>query len=78
LWKKYAKDDIEENIEVLELANLISNFGMQKIDSLHIACAAIAKCDWFLTTDDKILRRSGKITNIRIDDPIGFIKEVLS
>lgn len=78
LWKKYAKEDIEENIEVIDFANLINQFGIQKIDSLHIACAIFAKCDYFLTTDDKILGKSDKIKNINLNDPIGFIKEVLS
>jgi len=78
LWKKYAKEDIEENIEVIDFANFINQFGIQKIDSLHIACAIFAKCDYFLTTDDKILGKSDKIKNINLNDPIGFIKEVLS
>jgi hypothetical protein len=78
LWKKYAKEDIEENSEVIDIANFINQFGIQKIDSLHIACAIFAKCDYFLTTDDKILGKSDKIKNINLNDPIGFIKEVLS
>lgn len=77
-WKKYAEDDIEESIAVLEAAYSLSQYGIQRIDSLHIACAIIANCDYFLSTDDKILGKSGKIMNIKINDPIGFIKEVLS
>lgn len=77
LWKKYAKEDIEESIEVLDIANFVSQFAIQRIDSLHIACATIAKCDYFLTTDDKILGKSDKIINIKVNDPIGFIKEAL-
>jgi hypothetical protein len=77
-WKKYAITDIEETNQLLERANSLNQFGFQNIDSLHIACAIIAKCDYFLTTDDKILNKSNKITDIDITDPIGFIKEVLS
>ena len=77
-WKKYALQDIEENPELLKTANLLNQIGIQKIDSLHIACAVFAKCDYFLTTDDKILQRADQIGSIKTNDPIGFIKEVLS
>ena len=52
--------------------------GIRKIDSLHIACAIFAKCEYFLTTDDKILKRAKLVADINVNDPIGFIKEVLS
>jgi len=83
-WKKYAILDIEENPELLKIANLLDQIGIQKIDSLHVACAVFAKCDYFLTTDDKILKRADQcltpsaIDSIKINDPIGFIKEVIS
>ena len=76
-WKKYAIEDIEENSDVIEQANFLNQFGLQKIDSLHIACAITAKCDYYLTTDDNILNKSNKIAGIKIADPIEFIKEVL-
>jgi hypothetical protein len=76
-WKRYAIEDVAENPEVLEAANLLNRIGIQKIDSLHLGCAIYSKCDYFLTTDDGLLRHSDQITNIKINDPIGFIKEVL-
>jgi hypothetical protein len=36
------------------------------------------KCDYFLTTDDKVLKRNNQISDIHVTDPIAFIKEVLS
>ena len=75
-WKKYAITDIEESNPLLERANSLNRFGFKKIDALHIACAIVATCDYCLTTDDKILNKSSKITDINITDPIGFIKEV--
>lgn len=77
-WKKYAAQDIQESPELIKTANLLNQKGLQKIDSLHIACAIFAKCEYFLTTDDKILQREKVIDDININDPIGFIKEVLS
>jgi predicted nucleic acid-binding protein len=75
-WKKYATEDIQENSALIEKAKLLNKKGLQKIDSLHIACAILAKCEYFLTTDDKILKRAKLINDINVDDPIGFIKEV--
>lgn len=76
-WKKYAIDYIEANSDIIEKAIFFSQLGLQKIDSLHIACAIAAKCEYCLTTDDKILNKSSKVSEIKITDPIGFIKEVL-
>ena len=77
-WKKYSIQDVEENIEIIKIANTLHQIGIGKIDSLHIACASFSKCDYFLTTDDKILHQAVNINFIRIDDPIGFIKEFLT
>jgi len=77
-WKKYATVDIGEESDVLEKANLLNEEGLKNLDSLHVACAIIAKCNYFLTTDDKVLKRENRTTEVRITDPIGFIKEVLS
>ena len=76
-WKSYAKEDIEENKELLELAAKVRHHGIKKFNSLHLACALQAKVDYFLTTDDGILKKSLIIENVKVIDPIGFIKEVL-
>jgi len=77
-WKRYAEIDIQESPELLKAAALLGAHGFQKIDCLHIACAILSECEYFLTTDDGILKRGKVLDNIKIDDPIGFIKEVLS
>ena len=70
--------DIHESHELIEMANSLNKKGFPKIDSLHLACAIVSKCKYFLTTDDKILKLSTAVNEININDPIGFIKEVLS
>jgi hypothetical protein len=76
-WAKYAQEDKVENKEILDLAQTIQGCGMKKIDSLHIACAINAGADYFLTTDDLILKKSKYIESIKVTDPIGFVKEEL-
>lgn len=77
-WRKYAFQDIDESAGLLKIASSINQTGIQKIDSLHIACAIQSKCDYFLTTDDKVLKRNNQISDNHVTDPIAFIKEVLS
>jgi predicted nucleic acid-binding protein len=76
-WKKYAITDVEENTNIINTAILLNNKGLQKMDSLHIACAIFAKADYFLTTDDKVNKKASAIANIKIADPIDFIKQAL-
>jgi len=77
-WKQYAIDDIEESPKVIDIAKQLNKKGLKKMDSLHIACAIAARCKYFLTTDDNILKKTKEIEQIKIDDPIGFIKEIFS
>jgi len=75
-WRQYAIEDIIEDEEVLHAAGEVQEVGIKNIDSLHIACAIQAGADYFLTTDDGILKKAALVQGVRITDPIGFIKEV--
>lgn len=77
-WRKYAIEDAVESKEVLCVAEMLQEKGVKKIDSLHLACAIKAGSDYFLTTDDGVLRKATLIQGIKVTDPIGFIKEVLA
>lgn len=76
-WRKYAVEDIVESEQVLGMARMLQEQGVKPIDSLHISCAIHASSDYFLTTDDGILKKTTLIQRIKVTDPIGFIKEVL-
>jgi len=75
-WHSYSCDDIIEDEELVEIAAKLNQQGIKKIDSLHIACAIKANADFFLTTDDGVLKKASIVKDIKITDPIGFIKEV--
>nr|MBU2747550.1 type II toxin-antitoxin system VapC family toxin [Acidithiobacillus montserratensis] len=75
-WRKYAQIDIQEEAEVILQANILYQLGLKKMDALHIACASIAKADYFLTTDKGILKKAVVVDMVSIKDPIDFIKEV--
>ncbi|MDA3800052.1 MAG: PIN domain protein [Kiritimatiellae bacterium] len=76
-WGKYAIVDISESKELLHYAKMFLKCGFKKYDSLHIACAIIGNAEYFVTTDDGILRKSNLVEDIQLIDPIGFIKEVI-
>ena len=75
-WRSYAVEEVVENEDVLHVAAMLLERGIKKIDALHIACAIQAGAEYFLTTDDGILKKATLVQDVRVTDPIGFIKEV--
>ena len=75
-WKKYAIRDVEEGPSILKRGSDLIRVGLRPKDALHVACAIEAECEYFLTTDDKILNKDITIVELKITDPIGFIKEI--
>ena len=73
-WKSLAVIDIEENEIILKKAKELMKIGLKSKDALHIACAIEGKAEYFLTTEDKILKKGKHIKEIKIIDPLEFIK----
>jgi predicted nucleic acid-binding protein len=71
-WREVASVDVSENDQIVKLADKISITGVKPKDALHLACAIHAECEYFITTDAKILNK--KIDGIKLIDPIEFIK----
>ncbi|MCL2832242.1 MAG: hypothetical protein FWD78_03645 [Treponema sp.] len=46
--------------------------NIKRKDALHIACALKAECEYFLTTDKKLLNK--KIFDLKIINPLDFIQ----
>ena len=64
--------DIDQVNEVILLAAKIMQTGIKELDASHLACAILADCDYFLTTDDRVLKfQSNKI---KVVNPIEFLK----
>lgn len=60
--------------EIKELAFSIMNTGVKKKDAIHVASAILADCDYFLTTDIRLLKyKSDKIIML---NPIDFIQRL--
>jgi hypothetical protein len=74
-WRAIASSFIaEETEEILTFAESLVLRGIKTYDALHISCAVAAQCDYFLTTDKKLLNTL--ISEIKIVSPIVFVDEM--
>lgn len=77
-WKSLASEDVEENEDILVLSNDIIKFNIKSKDSLHLACAINAECDYFITTDYFIINKMSTYHKIKVVNPVEFIsREVM-
>ena len=42
--------------DITKLAEAIMETGIKEKDAYHVACAVIAECNYFVTTDDRLLK----------------------
>jgi predicted nucleic acid-binding protein len=73
LWKKIASSSIAETEEILSIMTKIRTKHIKPLDALHIACAIVLNCDYFITVDKGILKKADKVEEIKILNPIEFI-----
>jgi hypothetical protein len=62
----------DETVRSQELEKL----GFHTIDALHLACAESGHADVFLTTDDRLLRLAGRISDrlrIHVANPLAWL-----
>ena len=75
-WKARALIDVDADLEILAKANILREIGLRNKDALHLACAIAAKCDYFVTTDDLLLKKTIDLEDITVIDPPNFIRGV--
>jgi len=79
LLASHAHSSIVIGQPEVERAKQFEAWGISAFDALHLACAESGKADVFLTTDDKLLRRSTAHTKqlrIRVENPLTWLREV--
>jgi len=72
-WKAIANEYCPSSHEILSAGTTYMGYGIKAKDALHLACAVESNCDYFITTDKKLLNKN--IDGIRIINPIDFIRE---
>ena len=75
-----AHEQVGLTEEILQRAQKLEEAGFDVYDAVHLACAEAGGADVFLKTDDRIVkiaqRRKG-LLNIRVDNPVRWLEEVL-
>jgi predicted nucleic acid-binding protein len=75
MWAKIANQHCPPSDNILEKAKHIQKAGIRAKDALNLACAIASNCDFFITTDRGIIKKSNLISEIRIINPIDFVRE---
>jgi predicted nucleic acid-binding protein len=73
-WRGIAGEDVCETPTVLTRAGIFLDYGLKPKDALHLACAVEGQAEYFLTTDDAIVKKLSSCTDIRAINPIEFLK----
>jgi hypothetical protein len=76
VWHKHASIRTGETQEIVAKAQALVKLGIKSKDALHVASAIVMECDYFITTDDRILARTRALTDIVVMDPTSFIREM--
>lgn len=68
----YVSNRNEE--EIAEIVKLIMVTGVKEKDAYHVACAIVAKCNYFITTDDRLLKYQSE--KVDLVTPEEFIRRM--
>lgn len=82
LWslESGATERLELTEVIYQQAETLQQLGFTALDALHLACAQTAGVDVFLSTDDKLLKKSRQhIDKIKLYamNPLAWLQEVI-
>lgn len=60
--------------DIAKIADVIMATGIKEKDAYHVACAVIAECNYFVTTDDRLLKYQSE--KIELVTPGEFIRRM--
>ena len=76
MWRQFAAIIIRPRAAILENARRFQACNLKSKDALHISCSIAAGCSHFLTTDLRLLRKASLFSDVRLINPIDFIREL--
>jgi len=65
----------ESMSDIYQTAGNLMRQGIKMKDAAHLACAIKAGCDYFITTDDKLIKRWNGNT-IKLRTPLAFLSDL--
>ena len=72
IFRRLSQTIVDIDDEIRRSSLDFQKRGLMLVDSLHVACAVKAGCDYFITVDKRILNKA--ITEIKILNPIQFVQ----
>lgn len=60
--------------QIAKIADSVMETGVKEKDAYHVACAIMADCDYFVTTDDRLLKYQSE--KINLVTPEEFIRRM--
>ena len=77
LASSLADETIKPDEFVVATARRFEKKGIKPRDALHLACALKGKAEYFLTCDDKLIKKASALgINLKIMNPIKFVEEM--
>jgi predicted nucleic acid-binding protein len=74
LWRDIADEYCSSSDDILAMGRRIMEYRIKAKDALHIACAIESGCEYFITTDYKLINKD--VAGIMIINPIDFVREM--
>jgi predicted nucleic acid-binding protein len=77
LLSQVAQHTIEPSNSILYRAEKLETAGIKDMDAVHLACAEIFDCGFFVSCDDKLIKKANRL-NLKLDfcNPVNFIQKV--
>ncbi len=72
-WIYNSQIDIKESKELLKTAEEISMLNISSEDCIHVACSVNASCDYFISTDNVLIKKLKNYKLIKSVNPFDFI-----
>ena len=75
----YAHQTISVDVAETARGKHFESLGFKPFDALHLACAESGRADFFLTTDDRMLKKAkslGSQLSIRVENPLTWLQEI--
>lgn len=73
-----AKVEVAVTAAIRRRAQELETAGIKPIDALHVAAAESIAADYFLTVDDRLIRRYRQLADAKLTatDPVTFVREI--
>ncbi|MDX1958909.1 MAG: PIN domain protein [Leptospiraceae bacterium] len=75
-WKKISTIIIKPSEEIFSRAEKLLSYNIKFKDAMHLSCAIEAKADYFITTDNPLIKKKSVISDVEIINPINFIENL--